>query len=317
MGKTSTDFERLTDMPLRDAWLNEGSDFTPWLHDNIEYLSDAVGLDLETIDREVNVDGFSADIIATVVGTDERVLIENQLEHSDHRHLGQILTYLAGVGANTVIWIAREFQEAHRSAVSWLNEHTADEFAFFAIRLRVVQIGDSPLAPVFEVVERPNTWERKLARRRNEATSELTRLREAFWNQYLDRYPGTFKPSRGSNIWMPMLSDRSVCLSMYLAARECGMFLRGGHGADPNVFMEWVTRHEADLDQVLGESESWGYPSLKEIMWREDKESWNGLIDWMEKQRKRYVKACRVTETEVGDSHKSAQMTRRRRRQGD
>lgn len=149
---------------------------------------------------EVDVDGFSADIIATVPGTDQRVLIENQLESSDHRYLGQILTYLSGVGANAVIWIARDFHEAHRSAIGWLNEHTSDEFAFFAVRARVVQIGESPMAPVFEVVERPNTWERTLTRSRNKATSELTLQREAFWRRYLERCPGAFKPSPGSNV---------------------------------------------------------------------------------------------------------------------
>ena len=300
MVETSTDFGQLTDMPLRDAWPDEARSFTPWLHDNIAHLSDAVGLDLEAIDKEVNVDGFSADIIATVVGTDERVLIENQLENSDHRHLGQILTYLAGMGASAVVWIAREFHEAHRSAISWLNEHTAHGFAFFAVRLRVVRIGDSPLAPVFEVVERPNTWERKLARGRNEATSELTRLREAFWNQYLARHPGVFKPSRAANVWISMLRDRSVYLSMYLAARESGMFLRGGHGADPNVVAEWMAKHKADLDEAFGASEStaegYYYPVRKQIAWREE-ESWNGLIDWMEGQRARYAAACRAIET--------------------
>ena len=94
-----------------------------------------------------------------------RVLIENQLESTDHTHLGQILTYLAGLEAQTVIWAAREFREPHLSAIRWLNTHTTDEFAFFAVKVRVVRIGDAPslVAPLFEVLERPNDWDRRVS----------------------------------------------------------------------------------------------------------------------------------------------------------
>ena len=297
--KRRVDFASLTDASLREAWPDEARDFTPWLHDNITRLAGAVGLDLEAVEMEVDVDGFSADIIATVPGTDQRVLIENQLESSDHRHLGQILTYLSGVGANAVIWIAREFHEAHRSAIGWLNEHTADEFAFFAVRVRVVQIGDSPMAPVFEVVERPNTWERTLARSRNKATSELTLQREAFWNRYLERHPDVFKPSRGSNVWVPMLPDGSVFLSIYLAARDSGMFLRGGFGADPNIVATLMDEHGSRLDEALeglgattSATEGHYYVTKKVVAWR-DEANWDELIDWMDCMRKRYEEVFR------------------------
>ena len=131
-----------------------------------------------------------ADVVATDAKTGSRVLIENQLEPANHRHLGQVLTYLAGLEAKVVIWIARDFDEAHRSAVRWLNDHTTDEFAFFAVRMRVVRIGDSPFAPIFEVLEKPNAWERALERKFRKADSELTRLRKDFWERYLERQPG-------------------------------------------------------------------------------------------------------------------------------
>ena len=110
----ATHFARLSDTSLREAWRDEARDFTPWLSDNIDYLSEVLGLELEATETEVAVDNFSADIMATEARTGHRVLIENQLEGSDHRHLGQILTYLAGLDAKSVIWVAREFQEAHR-----------------------------------------------------------------------------------------------------------------------------------------------------------------------------------------------------------
>ena len=191
---TTTHFTRLLDASPRDAWPDEARDFTPWLFDNIDFLSDALGIELEATDTESAVDNFSADIIAKDVRTGDRVLIENQLEASDHKHLGQILTYLAGIEAKSIVWVARQFQEAHRSAIRWLNEHTDDDFAFFAVRVRVVRIGDSPFAPVFEVVEQPNNWERKLGRQAARAESELTRLRRRFWDRYLQRHPGVFRP---------------------------------------------------------------------------------------------------------------------------
>ena len=295
------DFAPLTEAPLRDAWPDEARDFTPWLHNNISGLSSAVGLELEALDMEVDVDGFSADIVATVSGTDRRVLIENQLENSDHRHLGQILTYLAGVDASAVIWIARDFHEAHRSAIGWLNEHTSDEFAFFAVRVRVVRIGESPMAPVFEVLERPNTWERTLAKGRDKATSELTLRREAFWNRYLERHPGVFKPSRASNVWVPMLPDGSVFLSMYLAAKSSGMFLRGGLGANPSVVASLMDEYSDHLQEALGTglgatesaTEGYHYVTWKVVEWR-DEARWDELIDWMECTRARYEEAFRA-----------------------
>ena len=152
------DFAELKNVTLRDVWGHEAKDFTPWLAANMERLSKEIGVPLELEDTEVAVEQFSADIVARNPADDSRVLIENQLEGSDHTHLGQILTYLAGVQAQTVVWIARDFAESHRSAIRWLNDHTVESFAFFAVRVRVVQIADSPLVPLFEVLERPSTW---------------------------------------------------------------------------------------------------------------------------------------------------------------
>ncbi len=285
----TTTLAQLSDVHLRDAWPDEARDFTPWLAKNIDRLAKTLGLDLDPPEMEVAVEQYSADIVTSESGTDNRVLIENQLERSDHRHLGQILTYLAGLEAKRVIWIARDFDEAHLSAVRWLNEYTSDAFAFFAVRLRAVRIGDSPIAPVFEAVEKPNTWERKLVRQVNDAESERTRLREEFWNQYLARHPGLFKPSRSSNIWLPMLSDGSVILSMYVGSRESGMYLRAPSGKEISAFME---RNEENLTKALGQSEgkqeghyfgSWHDITLQE------RERWDELIDWMEGKRQNYV----------------------------
>ena len=159
---TIPELGKLEEVDLRQAWPHEARSFTPWLSENIEMLSSVIGIPLELEGQEVAVEQFSADILARNPRDDSRVLIENQLEQSDHGHIGQIMTYLAGLDVNTVIWIAASFREPHLSAIRWLNDHTIEPFAFFAIKLSIVRIADSPMAPVFEVVVKPNTWERQL-----------------------------------------------------------------------------------------------------------------------------------------------------------
>ncbi len=151
----------LTNVNVREVWPNEASDFTPWLAANLEQLAEAIGMPLTAEATEVEVDGFYADIVAVNPDTGKRVLIENQLETTDHKHLGQILTYLSGLDAETVIWIAPEFHSAHLSAIRCLNERTVEPTAFVAVRIRAIRIGEAtPIAPLFEVMENPAAGKR-------------------------------------------------------------------------------------------------------------------------------------------------------------
>ena len=158
----STKLGKLKNVNLREAWSHEAQDFTPWLADNLEYLSNEIGIQLELEGQEVKVESFSADIIARDPQNDRRILIENQLEKTDHTHLGQILTYLAGLEAEVIIWVASSFREPHLSAIKWLNEKTVEPFAFFAVQVKAVQIDNSSIAPMFETVAKPNSWDRKI-----------------------------------------------------------------------------------------------------------------------------------------------------------
>ena len=136
---------KLETVDTRLAWAHEANDFTPWLAENLEHLSEAVGLRLELEGTEVSIETFSADILARNLYDDSRVLIENQLAPSDHSHLGQILTYLAGLEAKTVIWIASDFKEPHLSAMKWLNSNSdeveLDEATFRLIISPAVSYG--------------------------------------------------------------------------------------------------------------------------------------------------------------------------------
>jgi hypothetical protein len=186
--------DRLISVPVRNAWPNEARDFTPWLaeQENIALLGDALGLSLEVTGTEVPVGPFYADIVALDRGRNLKVVVENQLERTDHRHLGQVLTYAARLEASVVVWIATEILEEHRAAIDWLNHATTSEFKFFAIAVRAVRIGDSNIAPVFEVVARPNDWT-KVAMQDQKSSEAVDSPKQNKWRAYwseLQEYTG-------------------------------------------------------------------------------------------------------------------------------
>ena len=138
-------------------WINEPAGFTPWLAENLGRLGEALGLDLELLQMESSVGDFSCDIEAREAGTNRPVIIENQLDPTNHTHLGQLLTYAAGLDAAVVVWISPQFRDEHRQAIDWLNRHTDDQIDFFGIALEVLQIDDSKPAVQLRPVAFPNT----------------------------------------------------------------------------------------------------------------------------------------------------------------
>ena len=181
---------RLTRVDLRDIWASEASDFTPWLarEGNLEILGDTLGIDLELEAQEKSVGPFRADILCKDMGTDAWVLVENQLERTDHGHLGQLLTYASGLSAVTIVWIAARFTEEHRSTLDWLNKITDESFRFIGLEVELWRIGDSPAAPKFNVVSKPNDWSRSVAKAaRAIDESELSETRttqQAYWSGF-------------------------------------------------------------------------------------------------------------------------------------
>ncbi|MCF6175498.1 MAG: DUF4268 domain-containing protein [Victivallaceae bacterium] len=145
---------------LKEVWRSEAKDFTPWLaeENNLQQLGNTIGLDLELDEIEKNVGPYRADILCREPGTDHFILIENQIEKTDHTHLGQILTYAAGLKAVTIVWIAKRFTDEHRAAIDWLNTITDNDFSFFGLEIELWRIGNSPIAPKFNIVSKPNEW---------------------------------------------------------------------------------------------------------------------------------------------------------------
>jgi len=156
---------RLEKIELRDAWIHEANDFTRWLaqEENIRLLGTTLNLELEVKLQEARVGPFRADILCRNIVDESLVLIENQLERTDHTHLGQLFTYAAGLNAVTVIWIASRFTEEHRAALDWLNTITHEGFHFFGLEIELWRIGNSAPAPKFNVVVQPNDWSKLVA----------------------------------------------------------------------------------------------------------------------------------------------------------
>lgn len=155
---------RLERVGLREIWVHEATAFTPWLAkaENLDVLADALGMELELEAQERSVGPFRADILCKEIGTGHWVLIENQLERTDHTHLGQLLTYAAGLEAVTIIWIADKFSEEHRATLDWLNRITNEGFSFFGVEVELWRIGTSAPAPKFNVLSKPNNWSRSV-----------------------------------------------------------------------------------------------------------------------------------------------------------
>ena len=162
---TAVALKALTRVSLREIWQYEAHSFTPWLaqKESLTQLGEAVGLNLSLEVREKNVGPFKADLLCKDDDTDRWVLIENQLEKTDHTHLGQIITYASGLEAVTVVWLAEKFTEEHRAALDWLNEVTNGKVSFLGVEVEVWRIGDSAPAVHFNVVSKPNDWSKRVS----------------------------------------------------------------------------------------------------------------------------------------------------------
>jgi hypothetical protein len=185
------DLGRLEQVPVREAWPDEARDFTPWLLANADRLSEALNMDLDLKKAEHPVGDFSLDLIGEDAVTGQRVIIENQLERSDHRHLGQLLTYAGGTEPAVVIWLAQSFREEHISALHWLNASTSSGIGFFAVQVDVFRIGNSVLAPQFTLVVQPNEWQRTLRQRSEAEIAPRRLLYQEYWQTVIDQIAET------------------------------------------------------------------------------------------------------------------------------
>ncbi len=292
----SANLGTVQNVDLREAWQHEAHDFTPWLAENLELLAQAVGVHFEFENKEVDVGGYKADIVARVPEDGARVIIENQLEQADLQHLGQVLAYLAGLEARIVIWVAKGFRDAHLTAIRWLNDHTDDEFAFFAVQVNVVRIDNSRPAPLFDVVERPNEWTREV--HRQEDITEVGEFRRKFWQFFSSRLPDAqgLKPGyAGSNVWHP-LRGLELTVVQFLAQDRVGVYVSGKWGesresASPRIEAFAAALHREFSDEGVSGTER-GCGTVLRIDTRDEK-NWGTMADWLDERRQIYEKVLR------------------------
>jgi len=178
---------KLKKVDLREAWNHEAADFTTWLaqEENLDALSEEIGVDIKLVQTEANVGRFNVDILAEEESSGRKIIIENQFEDTNHDHLGKIITYASGYDAEIIIWIVRNAKEEHQKAVDWLNEHTDEGINFFLIKIELWQIEGSIPAPKFDIISKPNEWAKTI--KTSPAGGELTdkKLQQLdFWTKY-------------------------------------------------------------------------------------------------------------------------------------
>ena len=294
----------LKQINVREAWKHEANDFTLWLAqpDNLSLLGDAIGFDLKLTQVEAAVGDFSADILAEEGNTGRKVIIENQLEATDHRHLGQIITYASGYDAGVVVWVVKDAREEHRQAIDWLNAHTDDGLEFYLVRIELWQIGDSPFAPKFDIVCKPNDWARAVKEtadgRQTPTDTKLMQLE--FWTALKDfaqkrtsklRLQKAF-PQNWTNV---SIGSSQAVMALTLSSREGGLGVELSIHDNKGLFQRLFERKD-EIESDLGETLNWmALPDRKACRIKltlpgefEDRPEWERYFEWLLEKAERF-----------------------------
>lgn len=290
---------RLEPLKIRDYWTDEARHFTPWLaqEENLSLLGEAIEMNLELIGIEQPVGPFKADIVAR--DGERVVIVENQLDATDHKHLGQLMVYAAGRSAQVVVWIARQVTDEYRKVIDWLNEETT--VAFYALEVELWRIGDSLPAPKFNIVCEPNELTRPVTGIGEVTEGKLLQL--DFWKAFIEH-----AEARGTTFTMPKpkpqhwfdlrlgTSRAHVSLTALLKGRVgCELYI--GHSQADEIF-EALHAERETIEAQLGELEWQPLPESKSCRiarYREadmeDRETWPELFRWMLEEAEQFRKA--------------------------
>ncbi|VAW02731.1 hypothetical protein MNBD_ALPHA07-975 [hydrothermal vent metagenome] len=264
-----SDLGRLERVDLRDIWKTEAQHFTPWLagEANLVLLGETLGIDLELEAMEQNVGPFRADILCKDTLSDRWVLVENQLERTDHTHMGQLITYAAGLKAVTIVWIAARAADEHRAAIDWLNEITGTEVRFFLLEVELWRIGESPAAPKFNVVSKPNDWSRSTsAAKKAVAEGDLSPTRQMqreYWagvEEEIGNDSGQLRPvSPNAGSWVGHgIGKTGVSLNMSLNTQDnwarVEIYLSG---RTAKIYFDALEKNREAIEEAYGGSLDW------------------------------------------------------------
>lgn len=253
---------KIEKVPLRDIWKHEAHDFTKWLQDNIDVLSDVINLPLNNVEREQTTGNFYVDLTAED-NSGKTVIIENQLEKSNHDHLGKIITYLSSMDAATAIWIVSEPRPEHVTAINWLNESTAANF--YLLKIEEVKIGDSDPAPLLTLIVGPSEETETVGKTKREKKERYV-LRKDFWTIVLDKLKNktnlfnAVSPSESS--WIGAGSGKSgIQYTMWVTQDDARVTLYIDRGKDSeeenNSILKKLEEHKEEIETIYGEHLEW------------------------------------------------------------
>ena len=287
---------RLKRVDPNKAWTDEPRYFTPWLAkpENLALLGDAIDIELESGSTEESVGNFRADIVCTDASSGSTVLIENQLDKTNHVHIGQVLTYAAGLDAVTVVWIATKFRDEHRAALDWFNEKSDSSVNFFGLEIELWKVDQSPPAPKFNVVVQPNDWSRTVKETTGSTDQELER--REFWTRVNERLAETGKIPRPKPKTTPTAHFRSTrnnqfqlraSFSTRIQQLQVALVIRG---ANSFAFANLLQQDRGKIEKAVGASLNWnirdrGKESVVSIELSntdpEDRTKWDDHVEWI------------------------------------
>lgn len=252
---------RLERVALRDVWPHEARDFTRWLRDAIDVLGETIGIDLTDAECECSAGDFCVDVIAQDADG-KSVIIENQLEKSDHDHLGKLITYMTAIEAHAAVWIVAEPRPEHVKAVAWLNEFSPA--AFYLVKVEAVQIGNSEPAPLLTLIVGPSEEAKRMSDEK-EKLAESKRLRQRFWAGLLERAKDRTqlhagRPSSGTGMFVyPGVKNLMLTYGIHRHSAWIGLVIRGGHEPARQVFRQ-LEAHASEIDTAFGQPLEWWEP---------------------------------------------------------
>jgi hypothetical protein len=293
---------KLIPVDLRDQWENEASEFTPWLaqSENLSLLGETLGLDLELVGVEQSVGDFRVDILAIDTVSNRHVIIENQLEKTNHAHLGQLLTYASGYDALAVVWIAKHVCQEHRQALDWLNEKTTEDLGFFGIEMELWRIGDSAAAPKFSIISQPNEWTKAVRPQSTERVepTEMKLLQHEFWQSMIEYFKSNhthlnLRKPRPQHWYDIGIGKSKVHISLTVNSKEkrlsCGIYIGG---LKAKTAFASLLAQKGDIESELNATLDW-----RELPNRqasrilqlidgdiEDRGSWQELFFWLKER---------------------------------
>lgn len=249
---------------MRNIWEHEAFDFTEWLakQNNLDLLSEEIGVQIKLLETSATVGRYYVDILAEEESTGRKIVIENQLEDTDHDHLGKIITYASGYDAEIVIWIVRDAREEHQRAIEWLNEHTDEKIGFFLIKIEIWQIDESNPAAKFDILVGPNEWAKTIKKSPNDSELTNTKLQQLeFWTSF-KKYVRSIdakirlQTPRPQHWYDLSMGSSEAHVELTLNSREnrlgCEIYI----SKNKDLF-NFLNERENEIEKIIGEKTEW------------------------------------------------------------